>query len=220
MSAFLGTRLKALRESRDMSQQDLAAALNVTRLSVGNYERGVRTPDADIIVSIADYFDVSTDFLLGRENKEVPRKPYDDADRELLLGNGIQSEIDSLWVKYSEWKKQEPQIDFDAVLATTLYGCISKVIEEHEKFLSMIKKAETIEDADRAVNQFMTTVFKIEGVHLDGYNDENGDVVDALSTYSFIRLVVSAVDTKIKGYSKRALGEAIGSPLQANTTEE
>lgn len=62
---MLGDRMRDLREEKGVSQEELAAALGITRLSVGNYERGQRKPDAEMIVKIARYFDVSADYLLG-----------------------------------------------------------------------------------------------------------------------------------------------------------
>ncbi len=65
MLQVLGDRLKALREEKNISQDDLATELGISRLSVGNYERGVRTPEAETIIKLAKHFSVSADYLLG-----------------------------------------------------------------------------------------------------------------------------------------------------------
>lgn len=65
MKQILGDRLKSLREEKGISQEDLATALGISRLSVGNYERSIRTPEAETIIKIAKYFGVSSDYLLG-----------------------------------------------------------------------------------------------------------------------------------------------------------
>lgn len=59
-------RLKELRQSARMTQKDLGQALEISSSTVGMYEQGERTPDIDTLESIADYFNVSVDFLLGR----------------------------------------------------------------------------------------------------------------------------------------------------------
>ncbi len=60
--------LRVLRKLRHLTQEELAHELNTTRSCISNYENGKRQPDSDIIHLIADYFDVSVDYLLGRSS--------------------------------------------------------------------------------------------------------------------------------------------------------
>jgi len=63
------TRLKHLREERELSQIQLAKILNISRQSVSNYENGLRFPnDEKLIIYIANYFNVSIDYLFGTTN--------------------------------------------------------------------------------------------------------------------------------------------------------
>ncbi|WP_312908966.1 helix-turn-helix domain-containing protein [Tissierella praeacuta] len=57
---------KELREEKNITQKDLAKQLNVTDRLIRYYETGERMPPADILGKIADFFDVSVDYLLGR----------------------------------------------------------------------------------------------------------------------------------------------------------
>ena len=61
--------LKLLRTEKNMSQQELADALGISKSAVNMYERGERQPTFEILESIADYFNVDIDYLLGRTNK-------------------------------------------------------------------------------------------------------------------------------------------------------
>lgn len=63
-----GDRLKELREEKDIKQSELAKIFNISASTIGMYEQNRRTPDYSILSSIADFFDVSVDFLLGRTN--------------------------------------------------------------------------------------------------------------------------------------------------------
>jgi transcriptional regulator with XRE-family HTH domain len=65
-------RLRALREDADLTQSELAKAVNVTREAIKNYENGYRLPSVEILVSLSDYFNVTLDFLVGRTNKNIP----------------------------------------------------------------------------------------------------------------------------------------------------
>lgn len=62
-----GSRLKILREERGLSQAAFANELGVSQSAVGNWESGSRQPKLDIIEQISDYFGVSVDSLLGRD---------------------------------------------------------------------------------------------------------------------------------------------------------
>lgn len=59
-------RLKNLRQKMGLSQTDVARALGVSRQSYNFYENGKRDPDTEMLKNIADYFNVSVDYLLGR----------------------------------------------------------------------------------------------------------------------------------------------------------
>ena len=62
-------RLTALRKEKGISQADLGEILGVTRWSVLNYEAGKNRPDYQGLIALADYFDVSLDYLTGRTNQ-------------------------------------------------------------------------------------------------------------------------------------------------------
>lgn len=59
-------RLKELRNLRGISQLKLAMDLNVNQNSISRYESGLREPDYNTLIKIADYFKVSVDYLLYR----------------------------------------------------------------------------------------------------------------------------------------------------------
>jgi len=63
---MLGKRLKELRESKKLTQKDLADQLGLTDATIGFYEAEKRNPPIDTLNRIADFFDVSVDYLLGR----------------------------------------------------------------------------------------------------------------------------------------------------------
>lgn len=60
-------RLKALRESKEISQHVLAEFLHYSQQSIAKWENGESTPPADVLVFIATYFNVSIDYLLGQD---------------------------------------------------------------------------------------------------------------------------------------------------------
>lgn len=61
-----GERLRELRASTGLSQDELAKILCLSRESYGKYERGDRNPSIDALLGLAAYHDVSVDYILGR----------------------------------------------------------------------------------------------------------------------------------------------------------
>jgi len=60
------SRLKELRAREKLSQYELAAKLNLSRQAIYQWESRTRTPNAGAIIALANFFNVTTDFLLGR----------------------------------------------------------------------------------------------------------------------------------------------------------
>ncbi len=62
----LAQRLRYLRSAKKLKQVDVATAVNISSRTYSNYARAYRMPDLRILTSLADFFNVSTDYLLGR----------------------------------------------------------------------------------------------------------------------------------------------------------
>lgn len=60
---------KRLRSSSGLTQAEMAERLGISRSTIGMYETGAREPDFETLEKIADFFNVDTDFLLGRTDK-------------------------------------------------------------------------------------------------------------------------------------------------------
>ena len=71
-------RIKELREEKNISQLELAKKLNLTQQSISLYEKGDREPSIDVLKSIANFFNVSLDYLLGKSDI----RNYDEDEKE------------------------------------------------------------------------------------------------------------------------------------------
>ena len=88
MSKF-SERFKELRQSRKLSQQELAYYLGISKSSVNMYERGEREPGLETIENIADFFNVDMDYLLGKSlvaNKSLNSNNISPADKYSSYG--------------------------------------------------------------------------------------------------------------------------------------
>ena len=73
---MLGDKIKELRKSKNMYQQDLAAALSVSKSTVAMWETNKRIPDTSMLVKIAEYFDITVDYLLEEERRASAIQKY------------------------------------------------------------------------------------------------------------------------------------------------
>lgn len=79
--SLLGKRLKESRNRMKLSQQDAAKSLGISNGTLSGYERDYRKPDTETLEKLADFYEVSIDYLLGRtDNPDGLKYPYKDLD--------------------------------------------------------------------------------------------------------------------------------------------
>lgn len=66
--------LRGIREDRDIRQKEIAAVLNVSQNTYSQYETGVISLTAEVLIKLADYYNVSVDYLLDRTQNPNPNK--------------------------------------------------------------------------------------------------------------------------------------------------
>lgn len=74
--------LKAARKKSGKTQKEVAEEIGIGQGTYKNYETGAREPNGETLVAIANYFDVSTDYLLGRPDAKQPEEPLDEFARK------------------------------------------------------------------------------------------------------------------------------------------
>lgn len=78
----LGDRIKQLRQQRGWSQAQLSKKLNVHQKQISGYERGIHSPSIELLVRMAEFFNVSLDYIAFDNREEKNIIPI--ADRELM----------------------------------------------------------------------------------------------------------------------------------------
>jgi len=81
---MLQENIKNLRRARGLSQQELADRLHVVRQTVSKWEQGLSVPDAEMLMAMAEYFEVPVDALLGTANEPAEIMPTDQVLAEKL----------------------------------------------------------------------------------------------------------------------------------------
>lgn len=81
---MIGERLQYLRSERKITQLELAKALSVSKSSIAAYEQGSRIPTAEFIIKVAEYFDVSSDFILGLIQKPLKLSAIQEKEKSYI----------------------------------------------------------------------------------------------------------------------------------------
>lgn len=71
---MIGQRIRDLRKQKRMSQTELAKSAGVSQTTVTAWETGKAEPSSSAVARLADIFNVTTDYLLGRPNKQETKK--------------------------------------------------------------------------------------------------------------------------------------------------
>ncbi len=101
MESFeLCKRLKALRTERNLKQLDVAKAIHVVPAAISNYETGKNQPLYPVLIELADFYNVSTDYLLGRTKIRTSPKMLE----QKLKTTGEPLDIDSIFSLTEEQK--------------------------------------------------------------------------------------------------------------------
>ncbi|MHC0552085.1 helix-turn-helix domain-containing protein [Salinicoccus sp. CNSTN-B1] len=69
---MIGDKLVELRKSKRKTQQEMANILGIVKGTYSSYEQNRRTPDSEMQIKIADYFDITLDELNGRKHNKDP----------------------------------------------------------------------------------------------------------------------------------------------------
>ena len=102
--ASIGENIKLLRTAAGLSQNDLARYLNLHPMAISGWERGVHAPDSAMILKLSQYFNVTTDFLLGKED-------------EMISADGLPTEV-AIAFRKIDWAKlsDEDRVVVNAVI--------------------------------------------------------------------------------------------------------
>ena len=176
-------RLKDLRQEKKISQTELASALNISNRTISMYEQGNSEPNVEILLKIADYFNVTADYLICRTScKNIEN----------------QSLSDSLGI-------DEKTIEILLLLSATTYKYSSldylEAIIQHPQFPALLNQ----------INSYIAN--DAQGWHDVPVPDSNGNIVNTISgevmKVSSMQLILASFKSIVEGipYSKHFLNK-------------
>ena len=124
----IGNRIKELRTSKNLTQEDIAKMVKVSKATISNYEKGKVSPPIELLIKLAERYDVSIDWLCGLSNEEIPRlMSYGDAFFRLV-------EIDKVIVFSVEDVTFFSNLRGTAVLFD---ATLTKALEENQEMVNL-----------------------------------------------------------------------------------
>lgn len=92
-----GERISELREKHQLTQEELAKHLSISRASLSHYEKNRRVPDYEVVKKMADFFQVTVDYLIGRTDDPNPVVK----DQVKLFENSLELSDEKILEKFS-----------------------------------------------------------------------------------------------------------------------
>ena len=133
MNLSVGTNIRNFRLERSLTQEEVAAHLGVSFQSVSKWERGEGYPDIELLPSIANYFGISVDELLG-VSQQVKQEKYDEINSRWMINNKTGRHTENVELMKSALKL----FPNDALLLVQLSTSLEKLDgtpDEKEKYL-------------------------------------------------------------------------------------
>lgn len=108
---IIGQRINILLAEKNIKQKELANFLGITENTISYYCKGTRTPNAEQIIKIASFFNVSTDYLLGQTEIKSTNSTIQDMCRYIKCDDKVLENLRSIYDCYSEFDEYKDNID-------------------------------------------------------------------------------------------------------------
>ncbi|EEP6565901.1 helix-turn-helix transcriptional regulator, partial [Listeria monocytogenes] len=149
---MFGNRLKQLRKNNNKTQEDISKILGISRGAYSHIENGRNEPDMETIVKLADIFEVSTDYLLGKSNNGLV-----DIIAAHIDSNATEEDIKEILAYIEEKRKEhanENEINITEI-ASKEDEEINKFVDENEDFKVVAARVMNDAEAVKAVKSFI-----------------------------------------------------------------
>ncbi|EAF8670111.1 XRE family transcriptional regulator [Listeria monocytogenes] len=149
---MFGNRLKQLRKNNNKTQEDISKILGISRGAYSHIENGRNEPDMETIVKLADIFEVSTDYLLGKSNNGLV-----DIIAAHIDAEASEEDIKEILAYIEEKRKEhanENEINITEI-ASKEDEAVDKFVEENEDFKAVAARVMNDAEAVKAVKSFI-----------------------------------------------------------------
>jgi Predicted transcriptional regulators len=109
----IGVRIKEARLAANMTQEELAKKIGVSKNAISNYENGVSTPKVELLCAIMKHLEIDANFLYGLPHEEVPQLRLTPHERDVIIAYRshpeLQAAVDRVLLLESDKQPQPKQ---------------------------------------------------------------------------------------------------------------
>lgn len=198
-------RLSQLRKEKGISQKECAETLGIESSKYNKWENGKNCPDYETVCMLANFFDTTTDYLLGNSENRHRREKEALKDWQNKLIAHITNKFISFFKKYNEYKKGDNTMALKNIFTLAILGQMRKCVDSQTALLENISKINECKDMseiDRFLNRYSS---ELGEVNVGGQQDNNGVWVNSISEDDIIRTLRDEVERKVpefKNYKK------------------
>ncbi len=173
MSIAFATKLSSLRREKNISQKAVADALGISQALLSHYEKGIRECNLDFLVKAADYYDVTTDYLLGRTesrhgNNSVFEEEEIESDYQLKDITVLRS---FMYLLNESEKSVDANNSFNSFFALSIKKYLSITNERNTEILPIL---DAVQNSMLSENQQFIEAFP---VHINTVNTESLKII-------------------------------------------
>lgn len=186
--AVFAIRLGQLRNAKKETQEELSEAIGVDRCTIAKYETQKRIPSYEHLVLLADYFNVSLDYLLGRTDIKTPN-----ATVALICEHtGLSEDNIKFLNKLNELKKMHKKYNYEEV---EYIDIISKLLEGLNEDRSIVTAIAEVAVLNNSKDHDLLS--KISSMICENFSDININDFKILSGYDYKQFYMQEIHSKV-----------------------
>lgn len=160
----IGERLLKLRKEKNLSQEELASILNVSRQTISKWETDQTTPDFDKIVPICEFYNITTDELLTGK-KDIIKSEVNDKKKNSALNISLSVFlyiISVVWLIFSSVTLRNPILGiciFFVIIAFATFIIVYNSIVNKKEKIELTKEEKTIKQINEVVSIVSVVIY-------------------------------------------------------------
>ncbi len=183
MSKF-SERFQILKKESGKTQAAIAEELEMTPQTLSYYANG-REPNYDTLCQIADYFHVSTDYLIGRSEIRFNPEQVNASDWQSALLLYINNALNTLFIRYNAYRNTENSLKLDVPFFVAIRAYVHKTLTAHHNLLGHLEKLSehSLEEIDKFKDEYFRHIITIDfAVKTAGKDFDFFDIWGSLET--------------------------------------
>ncbi len=194
-------RLTKLRKEGEFKQKECANALKIESSKYNKWENGKNCPDFETVCMLANFFNTTTDYLLGNSNQRYKKEDKTEKWQSALTSN-IDNLLNKFFLKYKEYETSKNSIKLYNIFFMAIIASFRKTIDSHVKLLDSLTNIEefrNIKDIENFINKYSN---ELGTINFGGNQDGNGVWTNSISDDFIVGALRDELEKNIPGYKQ------------------